>query len=54
MSVEATFDPGAASVLCVTPPGLLGRVAVRVSLNAQQYSDLDDAPSLLVYDVDVR
>ena len=52
VSVEATFDPGAASVLCVTPPGLLGRVAVRVSLNAQQYSALDDAPLLLAYDVD--
>ena len=50
--VEGTFDESGGSVLCVTPAAVLGRVAVRVSLNAQQYSPRADAATMLFYDVD--
>jgi len=52
MVVAATYDSSSASVLCFTPAEMLGRVAVRLSLNGQQFSP-DNAPaSLLFYDVD--
>jgi len=50
-SVPASYDPRSASVLCVSPPGLLGYVSVSVTLNGQQYSDQeqDERRALITY-----
>ena len=50
-SVEASFDSASSAVLCVSPPGLLGRVRVSVSLNGQQYSSAGNA-WMVFYDPD--
>ena len=47
-TVEATYDAASETILCTSPAGLLGYVPVRVSLNAQQYSE--GGPKLTVYD----
>jgi hypothetical protein len=49
--VRATYDDESGTVLCVSPPGLLGEVRVSASLNAQQYS-VDDEAILTYYNVD--
>ena len=51
-TVAATLDDGAGSVLCVSPPGFLGRVAVGVTLNGQQYTAASAGAQLTYYDVD--
>ena len=50
-TVPATFDKQMQSMLCVTPPGLLGRVAVHVSLNGQQFTAAEPRAHLTFYDV---
>ena len=49
-TVAATLDAASESVLCISPPSLLGYVPVRVSLNGQQFSAR--GPTLTFYDPD--
>ena len=52
--VPASYDAHSGTVLCVSPPGLLGYVRVAVSLNGQQFSEADqpaDGAVLTYYNV---
>ena len=52
--VPASYDAQSGTVLCVSPPGLLGYVRVAVSLNGQQFSEADqptDGAVLTYYNV---
>ena len=53
LCVGASYDAQTASVLCVSPPGLLGEASVHVALNGQQYSQHSHtrpAPRIMYYD----
>ena len=51
-AVSATYDAQAGSLLCISPPGLLGSVPVHVTLNGQQYTAEAPGAQLTCFDVD--
>jgi len=52
LTVPASADASAGSVLCMSPAGLLGDVRVAVSLNGQQFSEDGPLSRIVAYDMD--